>query len=290
MAVLELSPQSRLRAANDAFLRHLGLSRQSALDRPAEAVLGAPLPGLELTSLIELAGAGREWVVELERTGQGGRGPLRLALSALDGAAGPDVEGAVCCLAILREAAADQALAREAEHRGMNALALVQSIVRLSAGRPESLRERVESLVRAHGLLADHRWRRAPILPLAQGELGQDLARVRLEGEALELDGRVVQPLAIILCELRLNARAHGALSAPEGRVNFAWRAAGGDLFLEWTEAGGPPPAPQPSPGVGAVILRALAERQLKGELDQKFPREGHACTLRLPGAVAASA
>src|SRR5690606_16016226 len=65
--------------------------------------------------------------------------------------------------------------------------------------------------------------------------------RVSAAGPQLELDARTAVQLALVLHELATNARKHGALSVPEGRLEIRWDIRAGvdrELDLEWTEAG----------------------------------------------------
>src|SRR5581483_9742563 len=96
-------------------------------------------------------------------------------------------------------------LAREVDHRARNALAVVQSIVRLT--RAEGIDEyvlavegRIRALSRAHMLLAR----------------------------------------ALALHELATNAAKYGALSSAAGKVGLRWELEPDRLVLEWSETGGP--------------------------------------------------
>ncbi|HWE98894.1 MAG TPA: HWE histidine kinase domain-containing protein [Caulobacteraceae bacterium] len=284
MAIFDaVAPGAPLLAANAAFLDELQLSSAPGIGASAQSLLGIPLPGPDLSEQGQIGGAGRELIIEVTFPRGAGTHTARLALSPLRDASGAPTRH----LAILRERTADAALAREAEHRGMNALALVQSVVRLSRGDVTAVRERVESLVRAHMLLADHGWRRAPLQDIVRDELdGLAQGCCDASGEPLMVRGRCVQPLALALRELRLNAITHGALSSPQGKVRVSWRAQGEDLNIEWRETGGPAPAEIRRAGFGTTITRALIERQLRGEVHQSFTSEGFHGSFRLPQAL----
>lgn len=283
MAIFDArAPGAPLLAANAAFLEALQLAADQTLGRPAEELLGVTLPGPELAEEGQSGAAGAELIVEVAIPRERGPHLARLALSPLrDGAGSPTRH-----LGILRERTADAALAREAEHRGMNALALVQSVVRLSRGDVTAVRERIESLVRAHILLADHGWRRAPIERIVGGELEAVGGRCRMDGEPLMVRGRCVQPLALVIGELRLNALMHGALKTAAGRVDVSWRAEAEDLWVDWREIGGSPATEPQGGGFGALITRALIERQLRGDIHQSFGAEGYRGSFRLPDAL----
>src|SRR6185436_6962753 len=87
-------------------------------------------------------------------------------------------------------------LAREVDHRAKNALALVQSIVRLSRGATieayvAAVEGRISALSRAHALLAQSRWQGAELDGLIAEELAPfrtgDPEKVVLSGRALSL-------------------------------------------------------------------------------------------------------
>ena len=284
MAVFDAVSAGRpLIRANRAFLEILQRPLDEATGRSARTLLGQDIPGEELAELAQTAGAGCELILDIEVPTPAGAHPARLALSPLAGPGGR----AHRHLAILRTRTADAALAREAEHRGMNALALVQAVVRLSRGDPAAVRQRVESLVRSHMLLADNAWRGASLTRIVEGELaGAPPERCTCDGEGAMLRGRCVQPLALVIGELKLNAELHGAFSTPAGRVRLTWSVDGDVLTFTWQEHGGPPPTADRRAGYGHTIMRALIERQLKGEASLDFPEQGFTGAFRVPAAV----
>jgi PAS domain S-box-containing protein len=183
-------------------------------------------------------------------------------------------------------------LAREVDHRAKNALAVVQSVVRLTpASDPASFRAAVEgriaALSRAQSLLAAQRWEGAPLLALLEGELAPFLGaapRVALQGGHVMLPARAVQPMAMALHELVTNAAKHGALSVPEGRVALCWTASPqGNLRLHWVERDGPPVSTTPPRrGFGSRVLDGTVRHQLGGVLALDFAPGGFACTIDL--------
>jgi PAS domain S-box-containing protein len=138
-------------------------------------------------------------------------------------------------------------LAREVDHRARNALALVQSIVRLT--RSESIKSyiaavdgRIGALARAHTLLAQSRWQGADLTRLVDEELAPyrtlDAEKVVVSGPDVSLEPRTAQTLGLALHELSTNAAKYGALSEPTGRVHLSWELRPHHLFLQWTESG----------------------------------------------------
>src|SRR6266545_615039 len=192
-----------------------------------------------------------------------------------------------------KEAEERQALlAREVDHRARNALALVQSIVRLT--RADTIKSyiaavegRIGALSRAHTLLAQSRWNGADLAKLADEELAPyrtaDAEKIVATGPDLSLEPRAAQTLALALHELSTNAAKYGALSVMTGRVTLTWELKPDRLVLRWAETGGPPTEVPASPGFGIRVISASVERQLEGEAVFDWRPEGLHCTLSVP-------
>jgi PAS domain S-box-containing protein len=183
-------------------------------------------------------------------------------------------------------------LAREVDHRARNALALVQSIVRLT--RSDNIKSyitavdgRIGALARAHTLLAQSRWQGADLARLVNEELApfrtDGPERATIAGPDVSLEPRTAQTLALALHELATNAAKYGALSVRAGRVAVDWDLQPHGLLLRWTESDGPQPQPQVAPGFGIRLISASIERQLAGEAGFDWRPEGLNCTLRVP-------
>jgi len=185
-------------------------------------------------------------------------------------------------------------LMREVDHRAKNALAVVQSLLRLTppdepARFVNSVEGRVRALARVHGLLAANRWDGAGIRLLLEDELSPYLepgtSRASLQGPDLTVTADAAQPLSMVFHELVTNAAKHGALSSPEGRLDVSWHLnrSDGSLEIEWKESGGPviegPPARR---GFGSTLLEA-STRQFDGAVYLDWQAEGLICRLRLP-------
>ncbi|MGG5819823.1 HWE histidine kinase domain-containing protein [Falsiroseomonas sp. HW251] len=183
-------------------------------------------------------------------------------------------------------------LAREVDHRAKNALAVVQSALRLTprqdveayAGAVEG---RVSALARAQTLLAADRWTGAELRSLLEGELAPFLGgsqRVDLAGPSVVLPPGATQAIAMTVHELATNAVKHGALSVPDGRVSVSWSVAGEVLRLHWAEAGGPrldgPPMRQ---GFGSRVLDSTVRGQLGGAVSRSWSDTGLVCDLEIP-------
>ncbi|WP_431271924.1 HWE histidine kinase domain-containing protein [Dankookia sp. P2] len=185
-------------------------------------------------------------------------------------------------------------LAREVDHRAKNALAVVQSVLRLTraADLPGFIRTvegRVAALGRAQSLLASTHWAGADLRLLLEDELKPFLAgqQVELDGPPVALPAVAAQPIAMAVHELATNAVKHGALSVPGGRLAVRWALCEGPpprLDLHWTEAGGPALAgPPPRCGFGSRVLDGTVRGQLGGTVALDWPATGLVCRLDVP-------
>lgn len=185
-------------------------------------------------------------------------------------------------------------LAREVDHRAKNALAVVQTMLRLTRAQDvptfaKAVEGRVAALARAQTLLAEGRWNGAALDAMLRGELAPFLAgqRAELTGPPLVLPPGTAQPLAMAAHELATNAAKHGALSVPEGRVTVSWRLDRGTpdrLRLRWVEAGGPSVAGPPTRrGFGSRVLEGTVRGQLGGAVSLTWGATGLVCEMEMP-------
>jgi signal transduction histidine kinase/DNA-binding response OmpR family regulator len=181
-------------------------------------------------------------------------------------------------------------LAREVDHRAKNALAVVQSVVRLTRaddvrGYSRAVEGRVAALARAHTLLAEDRWRGTEVRVVVEHELAAHRSsQLLIEGPALRLRPEAVQPLSMVLHELATNAAKYGALSVPDGRLAVNWRHdhPAAPLQLRWTELNGPPVAPPERRGFGSTLIEATVRGQLGGTVVMHYRREGVQCEVTI--------
>lgn len=192
-----------------------------------------------------------------------------------------------------KEAEEHQAmLAREVDHRAKNALALVQSIVRLTRANSidtyiAAIEGRIKALSRAHTVLSHSGWQGADLGSLVDEEFApyrsNEAERVLTHGPKVSLDPAAAQSLALALHELATNAVKYGALSSMFGRVELTWEFDPDNLVLHWAEIGGPR-VQQPSVrGFGTKIIVGSMERQLAGQVSFSWEPEGLRCTLSVP-------
>jgi PAS domain S-box-containing protein len=184
-------------------------------------------------------------------------------------------------------------LAREADHRTKNLLALAQATVHLTNGETAAelkiaIEGRLRALANAHTLLAQSRWAGADLRNLALEELspycaeddGKDGSRARIEGPSLMLEQQPAQAIALALHELTTNAVKYGALSIPSGRIALTWRQQSiNRLTVRWVESDGPQVTPPVHKGFGTRVMARICE-QLNGELKFDWRTDGLICDI----------
>jgi PAS domain S-box-containing protein len=188
-------------------------------------------------------------------------------------------------------------LAREVDHRAKNALALAQSIVRLTRGDNvkayvQSVEGRINALARVHTVLSLSSWQGAEIKRLVDEELAPYSIgnQVALSGPEVQLRPATAQTLALALHELVTNSAKYGALSTRSGRLTVKWENHAGVLRLTWEERGGPQVAEPTSRGFGTRSVIASIESQLGGKAEFDWRAEGLLCSLSVPLSVRSAA
>lgn len=186
-------------------------------------------------------------------------------------------------------------LMREVDHRARNALAVVQSMIRLTkADDADQLREalagRIDALARAHASLAHSNWEGGLLSQVIAEEVASSGApsRFRFDGPEVMLLAEQVQPVSMIIHELTTNAFKYGALGSPTGQIEISWRRAPTGWVLTWTEEGGPAVSPPQRTGFGSRLIQQLAS-QLEGEVSFSWRPAGLAVELVVPRSSAPS-
>ena len=133
-------------------------------------------------------------------------------------------------------------LAREVDHRARNALAIIQSIIRLTRAKTvddyvATVEGRIKALALAHTLLSDSRWHGADLGTLVTEEFAPYRSgnKIELKGPNVSLSPATAQGIALALHELATNAAKHGALSSLKGRVSLTWQLQSDILTLHWS-------------------------------------------------------
>ena len=183
----------------------------------------------------------------------------------------------------------------ELNHRIKNTLATVQAIATQTLRRAKDPSEfvsafngRIKSLARAHALLTGSSFQGADIQQLVRDQLllgGDADARISWSGPSLRLDSQVALHLALVLHELGTNARKHGALSAPNGRVSAHWETrsnGGARLVFDWRESDGPKVKPPAVRGFGSMLIEQSLQTH-GGIVSISYAETGLICSIDLP-------
>ena len=180
-------------------------------------------------------------------------------------------------------------LAREVDHRARNALAIIQSIIRLTRAKSvddyvATVEGRIKALALAHTLLSDSRWHGADLGTLVAEEFAPYRSgnKVELKGPNVSLSPATAQGIALALHELATNAAKHGALSSLKGRVGLTWQLQSDILTLHWVENGGPPIKTPSARSFGLKVIKASIEQQLGGTTAFDWNPKGLRCDLSI--------
>src|ERR1700686_3748614 len=181
-------------------------------------------------------------------------------------------------------------LAREVNHRAKNALALAQSIVRLTPGEKvktyiQAVEGRINALARVHTILSLSNWQGAKLGKLVDEELAPYSTgdQIAFGGSEIQLQPATAQTLALALHELVTNSAKYGALSTLSGRLSIKWEIHADVLRMVWEERDGPLVEKPISRGFGTRSVIASIESQLGGHAEFDWRSEGLVCRLSVP-------
>jgi len=304
-AIVGKSLDGRVTSWNDGAVRMFGWTPEEMAGQPITRIIPAELLHEETEILARLRRGERVAPFDTERLRKdGGRVAVSVTVSPIRDAGGRVVGASKIARDVgarKRAEATQRRLFDELNHRVKNTLATIQAIARQSlrrAASPEafvrSFDGRVGALARAHDLLVAGGMAGADLAGLVQALVAPEderaggdaeAARIRAAGPALTLEPRVAVQLALVLHELASNARRHGALSGPDGRLGIDWRLEAGPdgrwLALDWQEEGGAAPAAG-DPGFGiAMVERSLTASG--GSAARRAGPEGFGWEIRLP-------
>ena len=160
-------------------------------------------------------------------------------------------------------------IASEMAHRFRNLMAMVNSLVSLTARSVSTVEEFRDALAnRLHSVSQTQEallepGREVQLIELVDLELAafrtDASSRVSVHGPALTIPAQQAISISLVLHELTTNAVKYGALSKVGGSVQLAWKTErDGDaryVLLEWIETGGPPVKPPVRRGFGSVLI-----------------------------------
>lgn len=186
-------------------------------------------------------------------------------------------------------------VANEVAHRLRNTMAVVNSIVTLTARSALSVDEFKEALLgrfgaisRTNDSLIRESWIDADLHKLLESELAPFRDKndnINLNGCNFQIDGQTAVSLALVFHELATNAAKYGALSNASGCLDVNWHVSldtKRQLEITWKESDGPAVAVPTRQGFGSeLISRSLHARG--GKVDTTYAPDGFWCSIHLP-------
>lgn len=181
-------------------------------------------------------------------------------------------------------------LMMEVNHRSRNLMAVLNSIMSMTASRAQNIDEfvegfgkRLQCLLKSHEIIMRDDWTSSHIKALIDTQLSTHLPeyneRVEVSGPEIVLTPKAMQNLGLALHELATNAMKYGAFSVPEGTVKINWRTVGQGankkLQLVWREEGGPEAKAPKQKGFGSVLLEKIFGSDLEGRSGLKYRTSG---------------
>jgi PAS domain S-box-containing protein len=183
----------------------------------------------------------------------------------------------------------------ELNHRVKNTLATVQAIASQSLIHAKSPNDfvtgfsgRVQALAKAHTLLTKRDMQGADVMELVREQVvlgASDDERISYSGPMLMLEPQAALHLALVLHELATNARKHGALSLPNGRLGVTWTVQTNgqqNLQLSWKESSGPKVKAPNARGFGSTLIEHTL-RAHGGQTSVHYGMDGLTCEIKLP-------
>jgi len=191
-------------------------------------------------------------------------------------------------------------LAGEMSHRVKNLFTIASGLTAISARSATTttemardLTQRLTTLGRAHDLIRPDP-ERAGYRAASLGELlGVFLApydergvigdRIHVTVPAVSVSETAATTLALVVHELATNSVKYGALSVAGGTLDVSCADSDDEVFILWTERGGPPvTAPTGPGGFGSKLITRSLSGALGGSIGFTWPLEGAAITLRM--------
>lgn len=190
-------------------------------------------------------------------------------------------------------------LLNEMHHRVKNAFALSSSLVSIvlrectdANDMAEQLKKRIIALSRAQSLVSFDPNAAAGSGPVPLHALVDTVVMpffpdygdfIGINGPEIEIAGKSVPKLALMLTELITNAIKHGALSLPTGRVSVTWSELNDYLCIEWAEtASGLKLSIPKNDGFGSRLLRGTVS-DLRGEMTLDWRHDGLRARFVIP-------
>jgi two-component system CheB/CheR fusion protein len=274
-----------------------GFSRDEAVGKRKDKLLGTIVPGSSFAELREKLLDEGSWSGELKHRTKDGREltiESRIILETFDGQR--------LALESTRDVterkaweAQQRLLLRELTHRVKNTLTVVQSIAHQTRRFSKSYDEftdrldgRLAALAAAHSLLVDSDWKGADLATLAHTQIEPHVNgnsdRIRIAGESVFVPSDIATPFTLVFHELATNAAKYGSFSGRAGTVDLGWHVNNRNgqslLTVTWRERGGPNVTEPKTKGFGSELIeRAIPNATVRRE----FPGDGMICTIEVP-------
>jgi two-component system, chemotaxis family, CheB/CheR fusion protein len=273
-----------------------GFSRDEALGKSKEELLGTTVPGSSFAALKAKLLQEGNWAGELRQKTKSGNEltvESRLQLENFNGRR-LVLESTRDVTARLASERRLRLLSGELTHRVRNTLSVIQAIARHTMRNSKSKEDfgerfeaRLSALANAHSLLVSSDWEGADFAELSRQQLAPYITgnpdRLRLQGPPVSLTPDLATPFGLVLHELANDAAKYGSLSVGTGSVSLSWTIAARDqqcIFkVVWQESGPPTSAEQRINGLGS----ALIDRVIPGaNVEREFGPDGLVCTMEL--------
>jgi PAS domain S-box-containing protein len=301
-AIVSKTLDGRITSWNVGAERIFGYQESEMIGQPITRIIPAELLDEEKDIIARLRRGERISHFETVRVAKDGRRvDISLTVSPLHNRLGNVVGASKVARDISERKRADsmqRLLIEELQHRVKNTLATIQAIASQSLTRARNPQDfvtgfsgRLAALARAHDLLTRTRFEGAEVTQLIREQvLLTDAAdagslRIRCSGPELMLDAQTALQLSLVLHELATNARKHGALSVPTGRLLVEWEIhsnGGRSLVLEWTERDGPPVTAPTEHGFGTTLISQTMKAH-GGTASIRYAKDGLTGVLSLP-------
>ena len=199
-----------------------------------------------------------------------------------------------------------RAMTAEMEHRVKNVFMLVEGMIRRTMKHAENKEDLARALSgRLHALASAHSLARrtgesavttsprltplsdlikAILLPHSVNIGGDDDGRISVGGPDVLGKDNILSGMSLVLHELATNAAKHGALSHDVGRLTVGWHISDELLTIHWKET--TPDRGSASPdatGYGKTLIDTILSRQLNGQLERDWIKDGLHITIALP-------
>lgn len=260
-AIVESSDDAILSKSLDGIVRTWNKGAEKIFGYTADEMIGQPILKLippelrdEETEILSKLRAGEkvDHFDTVRLTKDGRRMDISLTVSPLRDSSGTIIGASKVARDITERKRAERLqklLVDELNHRVKNTLATVQALANQSltsspdpASFAASFKGRLQALSNAHDLLVKERMQGLLLQDLIEVELRPDKGaprRVDVHGPRIVLDGTLAVQMALIFHELTTNARKHGALASPLGRVEVSWKrnaSVQDEVLISWHE------------------------------------------------------